>query len=474
MASFSFGAGNAGKLLRIPLYALGRIITAVTPRTGDLWVFGSAAGPADGAWALWEYAVAQGERAVWLTASAEERSQLGDLWTAQPPRVLRSGALGVRDLAGLARSLDVETAQAGWLAEVALAAGLIADDGELTPAFSPTPEFDVWRSRSAGARWATVAQAWWESPRAAYLVGTAPNGGATVGALGPEVRWPAVRGVRADVLGELAGLPAGTAPSAESVIERLLWRRPLGDRRALTDAAEAVLREAEWLGARALGTLTSLGRALVERVPTAELAAAADATLPASVDHVLLQADLTAIAPGPLDGALGRFMRLVSDVDPAVAQRFCGCPASRCAEPSTPGGPPTRSSTPCATPAGRPSPNRWTTSSAMSPGDMGRRGSAPRRHTSALMTRRSLRRCWPTAAWPAQCCAGSPRRCSSRRPTPPPSSRCCGRAAIRRRASPSTGRWSSSARPRGGRDRQSHALLLSPRCRRSTRHWCAP
>ncbi|WP_282836845.1 CDP-glycerol glycerophosphotransferase family protein [Microbacterium flavum] len=72
MASFSFGAGNAGKLLRIPLYALGRIITAVTPRTGDLWVFGSAAGPADGAWALWEYAVAQGERAVWLTASAEE------------------------------------------------------------------------------------------------------------------------------------------------------------------------------------------------------------------------------------------------------------------------------------------------------------------------------------------------------------------------------------------------------------------
>ena len=241
--------------------------------------------------------------------------QLGDLWTALPPRVLRSGALGVRDLAGLARSLDVETAQAGWLAEVALAAGLIADDGELTPAFSPTPEFDVWRSRSAGARWATVAQAWWESPRAAYLVGTAPNGGATVGALGPEVRWPAVRGVRADVLGELAGLPAGTAPSAESVIERLLWRRPLGDRRALTDAAEAVLREAEWLGARALGALTSLGRALVDRVPTAELAATADATLPASVDHVLLQADLTAIAPGPLDGALGRFMRLVSDVE---------------------------------------------------------------------------------------------------------------------------------------------------------------
>lgn len=241
--------------------------------------------------------------------------QLGDLWTAEPPRVLRSGALGVRDLAGLARSLDVESAQAAWLAEAALAAGLIADDGELTPAFSPTPDFDVWRSRSAGVRWATLAQAWWESPRAAYLVGSAPNGAATVGALGPEVRWPAVRGVRADVLAELAEVPSGVAPSPESVIARLLWRRPLGDRRTLTEAATAVLREAEWLGATALGTLTCLGRALVERVPAAELATAADATLPASVDHVLLQADLTAIAPGPLDGALGRFMRLVSDVE---------------------------------------------------------------------------------------------------------------------------------------------------------------
>ena len=131
--------------------------------------------------------------------------QLGDLWTANPPRVLRSGALGVRDLAALARDVDLEPPHAAWLAELALAAGLIVDDGELIPAFTPTPEFDVWRSRSAGARWASVAQAWWESPRAAYLVGTQGAGGATVGALGQQVRWPAIRGVRADVLREKIG-----------------------------------------------------------------------------------------------------------------------------------------------------------------------------------------------------------------------------------------------------------------------------
>ena len=241
--------------------------------------------------------------------------QLGELWTDTPPRVLRSGALGVRDLAGLGRALELEPAQAAWLAELALAAGLVADDHELTPTFTATPDFDVWRSRSAGARWAAVAQAWLDSPRAAYLVGTSPIGGPAVAALGPEVRWPPMRGIRADVLTELADLPPGTAPTPESTAQRLSWRRPLADRQTLGEATAAVFREADWLGACSLGALTTLGRGLARGATAAELTQLAEATLPPSVDHVLLQADLTAIAPGPLDGALGRFMRLVSDVE---------------------------------------------------------------------------------------------------------------------------------------------------------------
>lgn len=72
MASFSFGAGNAGKLLRTPLFLLGRVAGLAIPRTPDRWVFGSAVGLADGAWALWEYAAAQGANAVWLTGTAAE------------------------------------------------------------------------------------------------------------------------------------------------------------------------------------------------------------------------------------------------------------------------------------------------------------------------------------------------------------------------------------------------------------------
>lgn len=72
MASFSFGAGNVAKLLRIPVYLAGRIATWVIPRSRDEWVFGSAAGVADGALALWHHAAAAGETTVWLTQDEKQ------------------------------------------------------------------------------------------------------------------------------------------------------------------------------------------------------------------------------------------------------------------------------------------------------------------------------------------------------------------------------------------------------------------
>lgn len=71
MASFSFGTGNAAKLLRIPLYAVGRIGTCLVPR-GRRWVFGCGAGVGDGALALHRYASAAGHDTLWLTASDRE------------------------------------------------------------------------------------------------------------------------------------------------------------------------------------------------------------------------------------------------------------------------------------------------------------------------------------------------------------------------------------------------------------------
>jgi CDP-glycerol glycerophosphotransferase (TagB/SpsB family) len=71
VASFSFGTGNAAKLLRIPLYAVGRIGTLLVPR-GRRWVFGCGAGIGDGALALQQHAASVGHDTLWLTTSERE------------------------------------------------------------------------------------------------------------------------------------------------------------------------------------------------------------------------------------------------------------------------------------------------------------------------------------------------------------------------------------------------------------------
>ncbi|MEW1961342.1 CDP-glycerol glycerophosphotransferase family protein [Microbacterium sp. NPDC077644] len=90
MASFSFGSGNATGLLRIPLYAVGRIGTMLVPR-GTRWVFGCGAGIGDGALALWRLAASEGRRAVWLTSSERERADAAALGIPTIPKTSLRG-----------------------------------------------------------------------------------------------------------------------------------------------------------------------------------------------------------------------------------------------------------------------------------------------------------------------------------------------------------------------------------------------
>jgi hypothetical protein len=117
------------------------------------------------------------------------------------------------------------------------------------------------------------------------------------------------------VLRELAALGPGLAPTAAGLAAALRWRRPRRVPASLETVVEAVLRESEWLGVTGRGALSSAGRALLDGTDESVLAAAMQPHLPEPVEHVLLQADLTAVAPGPLEGGLATFMRLVADVE---------------------------------------------------------------------------------------------------------------------------------------------------------------
>jgi hypothetical protein len=298
-----------------------------------------------------------------LAALATVEDLLKD-WHEGGPAVLRAGGLSVRDLKRTAVALDVPEPVAAFWVELAYAAGLLASDGEADERYAATPAYDEWRELPAAERWARLAEAWLTATRTPGLVGGRDARDRTLSALGPNLDRSAAPEVRHRVLALLAGLPEGSAPAEESVLARLRWERPLrGPRRDGRDGEDDDLRtrlarwtlsEAELLGVTGRGALAAPGRALIGAPepprpadppeesdgpgaklpvhhrapaalpsPSAAERAAATATaarllaplLPEPLDHVLLQADLTAVAPGPLERPLAEMLGVLADVE---------------------------------------------------------------------------------------------------------------------------------------------------------------
>lgn len=239
-----------------------------------------------------------------------------DRWGTHPPAVLRSGGVAVRDLKGAADLLHLEPRDAGLVIEVAHAAGLLAQGmtDEADAAWLPTDAFDVWQAAPAHERWARLATAWLASPRLMSRVG-GRIADKPVNALSEGLDRTWLASARHDVLAVLAELPgdAGLAAGTglPSLLARLRWLRPRRPR-GYDDAVDAILTEAASLGIVARGALTRHGAALLSGD---DPAGALAPLLPEPVDHVLLQADLTAVAPGPLESELARQLALLADVE---------------------------------------------------------------------------------------------------------------------------------------------------------------
>ncbi|WP_243395238.1 helicase-associated domain-containing protein [Nocardioides currus] len=242
-----------------------------------------------------------------------------DHWGLEPPATLRSGGLAVRDLKAAAAELQVSEPEAGLLVEVAAAAGLLttATDPEGNEVWLPTDGFDTWAASSTAERWVTLALAWLDTTRLPSLIGGKDPGGKTWNALAPDLSSVMAPEARSLALTELAGLPEGqvlaTGTGVPSVVERVAWLRP---RRPSVhrDLVAAAVHEAGLLGLVGAGGLSTAGRAVLEHDHDAALAAITP-HLPQPVDHVLLQADLTAVAPGPLETELARTLHLLADVE---------------------------------------------------------------------------------------------------------------------------------------------------------------
>ncbi|MDE3720764.1 helicase-associated domain-containing protein [Nocardiopsis sp. N85] len=240
--------------------------------------------------------------------------ELLESWSAEPAAVLRNGGLGVRDLRRAARVMDTDDATAALYVEIAHVAGLLGTDDRVEGEWLPTREYDLWRESPPERRWLRLAQAWLDTDRVPALSGSKDPGGRMRNVLGPGLVRPAAPQARRDLLGELATADPGYAPTPVSLSARLAWRRPRRRSQLYTELVAVAEAEAAALGLTGRDALADHVRPLLEGDPEGA-AALLSVHLPRPLDHVLVQGDLTAIAPGPLVTELARELSLIAEVE---------------------------------------------------------------------------------------------------------------------------------------------------------------
>ncbi len=221
----------------------------------------------------------------------------------EPPTALRTGGLGVRDLKKIAEHLGINETCAGFVAELCYLGGLLVIDSD--DQILPTSAFDIWLTKSAEERWYSLVVLWLDTSRVSGLIGKISD--KNVAPLGPELDRAGASLIRRSTLKVLNDNPRIT-PDVKSLQEIVKWINP---QRANNDYVEWTLREAEWLGITGQGALSTFGSNLLNEKEVLEI----ESALPKPVDHILIQADNSAVAPGPLTPELASEMGTIADIE---------------------------------------------------------------------------------------------------------------------------------------------------------------
>lgn len=240
-----------------------------------------------------------------------------NFWSEDPPSALRAGGLGVRDLRACAEHLGVEENCAAFIAELVFLGGLVIIDSD--DRVLPTHAFDLWLTQSAETRWRMLTSLWLLASRVSGLVGRADS--KNISALGPELDRINAASTRNLVL-NLLSQHAEMAPETESFFALAKWRAPSRRNPSLQpELISWTLREAEWLGITGQGAISKYGQNFVHLEDSLGI----DKDLPKPVNHILIQSDNTAIAPGRLEVEIARTLDSIADIESrggATAYRF--------------------------------------------------------------------------------------------------------------------------------------------------------
>ena len=233
--------------------------------------------------------------------------ELLNFWADEPADALRAGGLGVRDLKIIATHLGVDESCTAFVTELAYLASLISIDAD--DRILPSNKFDIWLMQTPADRWQMLASQWLITSRVSGLVGRVEA--KNVAALGPELDRVNAARVRALTL-ELLRENQGIAPEWNSFKEVLSWRAPVRRNSSLQEElAEWTLREAEWLGITGQGALSKFGAQFLAGDDLSSI----NEDLPKTVDHILIQSDNTAIAPGPLEHEISQALAMMAEIE---------------------------------------------------------------------------------------------------------------------------------------------------------------
>ncbi len=236
----------------------------------------------------------------------------------KPVALLKSGAVGIRDVRRVATLLGGAEPDAARVIELAAAARLLgrdkdlADKGRLLPASG----YDDWCTGDTAARWAALAAAWLHLPHDLSLAGALDDNGKATPPLLDHPADPHAPRLRRLVLETMAEAAPGTAVTDQTLAGALEWAAPLSWIEGANDVDDLV-GELVLLGLAADGALTDLGRGLLEGPAHAQ--DALRRLLPPASREFVLQADFTAIASAELAPEVRGELALMADLESSGA-----------------------------------------------------------------------------------------------------------------------------------------------------------
>ena len=214
---------------------------------------------------------------------------------SEPVALNKDGSVGVRARANLRKELGFDPA---LLITIGESAGLIGrgnvDD---TDVLAATKDALTWLDATLSDQWAILLAGWaaspWRTDKEEKL-------------LSPDMHSPDARGARLTILRH------------HGDTERLFYFAPLPASQLPPSFINTTTPEARFVGA--LDSTPTASTPLRALLDGADIAAATRALVPAPVDTLIAQADMTVLAPGPLEPDMGAFLERIADLEsPGVA-----------------------------------------------------------------------------------------------------------------------------------------------------------